>query len=233
MSTTIGLAIPQPSQLVDVVNLCQSIEAQLPYVEDVGQLKDAAAKLRAIDEYVALTSSEGRQAIAATVRRIEMRYGEVLGDAVVGVNQYSEGLVATNPSSITKIERYEVRLMAAHPDIVEQEIAKGTDERPTSRRQVLHAIKEHKAAQRAADAAEDAAEREWAAKLTEGHDIEADRRMQKIHLAIIGVGNAIEQLDQFTAEEVAWAVNRALPHVRAKMIERLQRALETLERKTR
>jgi hypothetical protein len=49
MSTTIGLAIPQPSQLVDVVNLCQSIEAQLPYVEDMGQLSDR--RVPRADEY--------------------------------------------------------------------------------------------------------------------------------------------------------------------------------------
>jgi hypothetical protein len=140
MSTTIGLAIPQPSQLVDVVNLCQSIEAQLPYVDDVGQLKEASAKMRAIDQYVALTSTEGRQAIAATVRRIEARAGEVAGETSQGSRTDLELSVVT--ASLTKHELHDFRLMAAHPDIVEQEIAKGTDERPTSRRQVLTAIKE-------------------------------------------------------------------------------------------
>jgi DNA-binding transcriptional MerR regulator len=140
MSTTIGLAIPQPSQLVDVVNLCQSIEAQLPFVEDMGQLKDAEFKLRAIDEYLALTSTEGRQAVAATIYRIQMRAGEVLGEA--SPNGKGLGSSAIDPSELTKDERYHLRLMAAHSDIVEQEIAKGTDERPTSRRQVLGAIRE-------------------------------------------------------------------------------------------
>lgn len=41
MTTTL-LAIPQPSQLVDVLTMCQSIEAQLPYVDDVAVLKDNA-----------------------------------------------------------------------------------------------------------------------------------------------------------------------------------------------
>jgi hypothetical protein len=133
-----GLAIPQPSQLVDVLNLCQSVEAQLPHVDDVAALKDAAAKMRAIDQYVALTSTEGRQAIAATVRRIEIRAGELLPDAVTG----SHHSVTTEGSLLTKDERHDFRQMAAHPDIVEAEIAKGTDERPTSRRQVMQAIRD-------------------------------------------------------------------------------------------
>ena len=143
MRAVSGLAIPQPSQLVDVLNLCQSVEAQLPHVDDVAALKDAAAKMRAIDQYVALTSTEGRQAIAATVRRIEVRVGEVLGAAVTGVNQHSEPYVTTEGSTLTHHERHDFRQMAAHPEIVEAEIASGTDERPTSRRQVMLAIREH------------------------------------------------------------------------------------------
>ena len=137
-----GLAIPQPSQLVDVLNLCQSVEAQLPHVDDVAALKDAAAKMRAIDQYVALTSTEGRQAIAATVRRIEIRVGEVIGQAAIG-RPSGETLVTTNVSELDARERHDFRQMAAHPDIVEAEIARGTDERPTSRRQVMLAIREH------------------------------------------------------------------------------------------
>lgn len=136
------LSIPQPSQLVDVLTMCQSIESQLPYVDDIAVLKDGAAKLRAIDEYVALTNSEGRQAISSTVRRIEMRVGEVLGEATrYHGNQYDERDSISN-ESLNKDERHLFRQMAANPEIVEQEIAKGTDERPTTRRQILSAIRE-------------------------------------------------------------------------------------------
>jgi hypothetical protein len=139
-----ALAIPQPSQLVDVLNLCQSVEAQLPHVDDVAALKDAAAKMRAIDQYVALTSTEGRQAIAATVRRIEVRVGEVRGEAVNGGDRRSDqfGCDQTD-NTLSPRELHDFRQMAAHPDIVEAEITKGTDERPTSRRQVMQAIREH------------------------------------------------------------------------------------------
>jgi hypothetical protein len=142
MSTTIGLAIPQPSQLVDVVNLCQSIEAQLPYVEDVGQLKDAAAKLRAIDEYLSVTNVEGRKAIVATVRRIDKRAGEVLGKATQG-QRFDLSTLDNDPKfKIDPKEKYQLRLMAQHPDIVEQVIAESTDQRPASRLKVITAIKE-------------------------------------------------------------------------------------------
>lgn len=176
MTTTLS-AIPQPSQLVDVLTMCQSIEAQLPYVDDVAVLKDGAAKLRAIDEYVALTSSEGRQAIAATVRRIEVRVGEVLGRVEFGERTDLQPSVVTEGSALTKHERHDFRQMASHPEIVEAEIAKGSDEHPTSRRQVLQAIREQRRRQDAAmteelarrglvplsDPAEIAANNEWIA----------------------------------------------------------------------
>lgn len=149
MTTTL-LAIPQPSQLVDVLTMCQSIEAQLPYVDDVAVLKDGAAKLRAIDEYVALTSSEGRQAIASTVRRIETRAGELAEKMSPGHRTDIHGNLSVATERLTKDELYDFRQMAAHPDIVEAEIAKGTDERPTSRRQVLQAIREQRERQDAA-----------------------------------------------------------------------------------
>jgi hypothetical protein len=227
--TVTTLAIPQPSQLVDVLNLCQSVEAQLPYVEDVAMLKDAAAKMRAIDQYVALTSTEGRQAIAATVRRIEVRVGEVLGEAVAGVNQHSEPYVATEGFVLTHHERHDFRQMAAHPDIVEAEIAKGTDERPTSRRQVIQAIqakKQELQAQRRSEDAEDAA---FVAGLGPANDVAGDRKRQEVHMAIIAVHSATKTLARFTADDIAWAISTAVEHVAEQMTDQLRSALRVLE----
>jgi hypothetical protein len=122
--------------------------------------------------------------------------------------------------------------MAAHPDILEQEIAKSTDERPVSRRQVLHAIKEHKAAQRAAHDSEYQEDREWIASLGPNPDPEGDRKAQKIRQAIIGLAIACERLDEFSADDVAWALGRSVPHLRAKMLEHLEQAWTTIERIT-
>ena len=41
---------------------------------------------------------------------------------------------------LTRNERYELRLLASHPHIVERVIAESTDEDPPSRRKVLAAI---------------------------------------------------------------------------------------------
>lgn len=224
-----GLAIPQPSQLVDVLNLCQSIEAQLAEVNDVAMLKDAAAKLRAIDEYVALTSSEGRQAIAATVHRIEVRVGEVLGRVEFGERTDLQPSVVTEGSALTKHERYDFRQMAAHPDIVEAEIAKGTDERPTSRRQILHAIQAKKQELQAQRRAEDVEEAEFIASLGPANDVAGDRKRQQVHMAIIAVHTATKTLEKFSADDIAWAITTAVEHVAEQMTEQLRSALRVLE----
>lgn len=226
-----GLMIPQPSQLVDVLNLCQSVERQLPHVTDVGQLKDAAAKLRAIDEYVSLTSSEGRQAIAATVRLIEVRVGEVLGLAVPG-RPPGESLVTTNDSLLSSRERHDFRQMAAHPEIVRAEIARGTDERPTSRRQVMQAIKEAKQELQAQRRSEDIEEAAFVASLGPANDVAGDRKRQEVHMAIIAAHTATKSLARFTADDIAWAISTAAKHVADQMTEQLRSALRVLEGRT-
>lgn len=224
-----GLAIPQPSQLVDVLNLCQSIEAQLPEVNDVAMLKDAAAKLRAIDEYVALTSSEGRQAIAATVRRIEVRVGEVLGPPMQGTRTDLQLPNHDSEVPLSEAERRHFRQMAAHPDIVEAEIAKGTNERPTSRRQILHAIQAKKHELQAQRRAEDIEEAEFIASLGPANDVAGDRKRQQVHMAIIAVHTATKTLEKFSADDIAWAITTAVEHVAEQMTEQLRSALRVLE----
>jgi hypothetical protein len=223
------LAIPQPSQLVDVLNVCQSVEAQLPYVEDVAMLKDAAAKMRAIDQYVALTSTEGRQAIAATVRRIEQRIGEVKGVAQNGGDRRSDQFGHDQTEILTPRQLHDFRQMAAHPDIVEAEIAKGTDERPTSHRQVMQAIqakKQELQAQRRSEDAEDAA---FVAGLGPANDVAGDRKRQEVHMAIIAVHSATKTLARFTADDIAWAISTAVEHVAEQMTDQLRSALRVLE----
>lgn len=200
MTTTL-LAIPQPSQLVDVLTMCQSIEAQLPYVDDVAVLKDGAAKLRAIDEYVALTSSEGRQAIASTVRRIEMRVGEVLGPPMQGTRTDLQLPNHDSEVPLSEAERRHFRQMAAHQDIVEAEIAKGTDERPTSRRQVLQAIREQRKRQDAAMTEELA--RRGLVPLSDPLDIAANNKWIAMDAAIAhAIAQVIELTRRYSNDEL-------------------------------
>lgn len=66
---------------------------------------------------------------------------------------------------LTRNQRYEFRLMAAHPEIVEQVIAESTDEQPASRRKVMAAIRRSMGAERSASMA--AASRHLRASLDE------------------------------------------------------------------
>jgi len=139
--TEIVAYVPQPSPDIDVYSVCSRIEAWAATATDVFTLKDNKSKLSAIDQYLAQTSKEGRAQIAATVRRLEVRIGEVLGPAERGGDRKT---VQPNRDQVElgDKERNEFRAMAAHPDVVEEVIAASTDEAPASRRKVIAAIKE-------------------------------------------------------------------------------------------
>lgn len=141
----------EPTSLVQVDGQCAAIEAWAEQCESVPELRDAGNKLAAIDEYLTRTSTEGRSRVAAAMRRIEVRIGDLLGPAV-----NPAGKSIPHEESIPPNRRHEFRQMAAHPEIVEDEIARSTDEAPASRRKVIGAIKQQTKPQRSplADTAE-------------------------------------------------------------------------------
>lgn len=149
----VGLAIPEPPQAaLDVFGQCQAIEAWAETVDDIGALRDTAAKLEAIDTYLSRTSTEGRAAVAATMRRLEVRIGE-LSPRRQGERT---DLTSCEPQEVLRPdERSRFRTMAEHRDVVEDVIANSTDERPATRNAVLQAIdikrarKEHREQNRA------------------------------------------------------------------------------------
>lgn len=147
-----ALAIPRPQEVTSPYELCDAIELALPLISDPAELAEAKAKLMAIETYMAQHTKQGRARLEAALRRIEMRMGEVLGDAERGGdrgNQHTGGkLSAGNLPELPKKERHELRLLAAHRDVAEQVIAKSDDRKPPSRRQVLDAIRDHLASQR-------------------------------------------------------------------------------------
>ena len=225
-----ALPVPQPSAGVDVFGICQTIEMQLAEVTDVTALKDVAARLGAIDQYIASTSTQGRAQVQATIRRIEVRVGEVLGDATP--NGKGSGSFANDPSSLTKDERHQFRQMAANPDVVDDVIADSTDEAPPSRSKILDAIAAKKAAAKAAEQAADAEDREWLQSLGPVTDAAGDRRRQQIHMAIIAVDDATKQLDRYSADDVDWAIQTAFEHLRPAMTNQLRSALRRLQKVT-
>lgn len=137
-----GLAIAtQPSSLVAVDDQCAAVEAWAYQCESVAELQDAKNKLAAIDEYLELTSTEGRGRVAAAMRRLEVRIGQLLGPATP--NGKGSGSVTTDPDDLSRHQRHEFRQMAENEEVVEKVISESTDEAPASRRKVTAAIKDN------------------------------------------------------------------------------------------
>jgi len=126
-----------PMSPVAIEQRCLSIEAWAEGCESVSELRDAGARLAAIDEYLARTSSEGRAMVAATQRRLEVRIGILLGSATVGAH------AGATARDLSRTERREFRLLATNPDAVEEVIANSTDDEPASRREALRAVAPH------------------------------------------------------------------------------------------
>lgn len=137
----------EPSSLVAVSDQCEAIERWAATETSVGALRDASNKLAAIDEYLTRTSTEGRARVAAAMRRLEVRIGELLGPTTPGERHDREPSAATE--GLSRHQRHEFRRMAEAQDAVEDVIAKSTDDEPASRRKVMDAIKGAKPRRRA------------------------------------------------------------------------------------
>lgn len=134
----------EPASLVAVEEQCASVERWAEACTSVAELREACNKLSAIDSYLAHTSRDGRARVAAAMRRLEVRIGILLGPPERGGdrgNQHTGGKSSASEMPLTPNERSQFRNMADHEDIVEDEIAKSTDEQPASRRKVMDAIR--------------------------------------------------------------------------------------------
>lgn len=138
------IAIPRPSADVDVPGVCSAIEAWADDVTDVAAIKDARARLSAIDTYIAQTSTTGRKTVAAAMLRLETRIGELIGAVSERERTDLNPALSVATDSLTKDERHDFREMAKHADVVEDVIANSTDANPPSRRKVLTEIKHTK-----------------------------------------------------------------------------------------
>lgn len=77
--TIVEIYEAEPTSLVAVTDQCMAIETWAAQCDSIPELKDWKNKLAAVDEYLARTSTEGRARVAATMRRLEVRIGELLG----------------------------------------------------------------------------------------------------------------------------------------------------------
>lgn len=146
---SVALAIPRPQEVTSARELCESIELALPNVDDPVALLEGRAKLLAVESYLARTTKVGKARMEATARRIEMRVGEVLGEALPNGGNSRNGSPVGDPLvNLRKQEVNKLRLLAAHRDITERVIANADDTAPASRRKVLEAIRIHLAQQK-------------------------------------------------------------------------------------
>lgn len=83
----------------------------------------------------------GKARMEATVRRIEIRVGEVLGEPEQGKRTDLSG--APDKFPLRRQEAHELRLLASHRDLVERVLAGADDAKPASRRRCLDAIRDH------------------------------------------------------------------------------------------
>lgn len=158
------LAIHEPAGVVAVHDQCDAIERWAAECQSVPELRDAGNRLAAIDEYLQRTSTEGRSRVAAAMRRLEVRIGELLGPAQVGGGNHGNQH-DPRPSVATKglspDQRHDFREMAANPEVVEKVIEDSTDDEPASRRKVQEAIARSAPAKRRASLVDTARNAGW------------------------------------------------------------------------
>lgn len=139
----------EPASLVAVNDQCETVERWAATCNSVPELEDASNRLAAVDHYLKRTSTEGRARVAAAMRRLEVRIGQLLPPKGEGrgrrTDLHETSSCMDEEVGLNKDRRAEFRQMAEHPEVVEQVIAESTDAKPASRRSVVDRIKQAKA----------------------------------------------------------------------------------------
>lgn len=208
-------------------------------VDDIHEIRNAAAKWSALTEYVKRTSREGVADAEAALRRIEERVGLLIREKraageLASVHDNQHMVITAVTTSLADLgipgrQAAEFVLMAEHSDIVEAVIAASTDAEPPSRRKVIGAIRQTLADQEAEQGhAEDQA---WAANLRaiSGIDAADDKRRAEARYAIRGFAAAAAKLTSIGYDNIVDALEAALPHVRDDLSGRLRTAITTTQ----
>jgi hypothetical protein len=133
-----AVAIREPANIVEVQQQCESVERWAATVDDIGDLRDAQAKLDAIGVYLARMAIDGRARVAESFIRLDQRIAELLGPAVTG--RPSENV---SGGDLSRNDRHRIRQLGDHPEIVDEVIAESTDLDPATRNKILQRIKDH------------------------------------------------------------------------------------------
>lgn len=127
----------EATSLVVVHGQCEAIEAWAAASNSIPEIQDCVNRLAAIDEYLTLTSKQGRARVAAAMRRLEVHIGILLGPPPGAGPGRGKTSVAKD---LSPDQRYQFRRMAEHRDIVETIIAESTDKTPATRSRVIRSL---------------------------------------------------------------------------------------------
>lgn len=149
------LALPDPKELTlaDVQRICLDVIDRANDCDDLELVIATKDAFSAFAEYLRLhdAAREGE----ATLRYLEVRVGELLGEAPGRGHKEMN----THAYSFPPVRRQEFRQMAEHPDVVDDVINESTEQNPPSRAKVLNAIKELERVSKEATAERSAAAR--------------------------------------------------------------------------
>jgi hypothetical protein len=141
-TAALGLDVPESSRRIDIRRTCRDVETWAATTTDIPALRNVSAKLAAIDQYLAATDKRHRGQLAATLRRLEIRVGELLGPATQGARNDRRPELSSANESLTANERRDFRDLAERRDDVERMLDESTDDDPASRRAVLAALRQ-------------------------------------------------------------------------------------------
>jgi hypothetical protein len=219
-------SIPAPSAISveQVTALAAAIEVWAETVDDVDALEAARAQVAAIETYLRRRHDAAAAEIARANRKLEVRVGQLLGEARNGGDRRSTDFSSLDSElkSVPKDDRYRLRQIAAHAD--EPAVAEAI-ERGASRAEVLRTIQRGEVQAQVDDG------REFLESLTPSKDPEGDVLRARVYDSILAVEDAAKDMERWTVDDIRWAIeSESLAHVRQRMTARLTDSLSVLGR---
>jgi hypothetical protein len=125
--------------LAQVDPLCEQVEAWADETDDVPAIRDADARLMAIDAYLERTSTDGRARVGAARLRLKARIGDLI-PATTGHPRSAGSRTAPETAGVTRRQLGDARKLATNRHIVEDVIEASTDEDPPTQAKAMRAI---------------------------------------------------------------------------------------------
>lgn len=175
-----ALALPEPATITpaQIPEFCRVVEAEALATDDPEVVAEMHARWSALTQYMAVKSRDGIAQAKATELRLLARIGELTPPAPRG-GPPDRGKQSTDAGGLLPPNRLtEARHLAAHPDVVDEVIAEGTDAAPPTKAEVIRRIRE-----RHQRPARTLTEDELIAKETEQAD---ERTRDRLRQAVIG-----------------------------------------------